>query len=173
MWFGSNGDIVVTRRANRDDPWGLPVAEVALDAPGSDEVAGNVDALGTTIVFASDRRGSWDIFRATRSDRMSSWDAPQLVAAVSTDAFETSPWIHPDGLTLYFHRAADFDAAEDRDIYVSTRNSRSDAFGVAVPVDELNTPNDDTDPWFLGDYSYGVMARGKRPRELFEIVPEG
>ena len=44
------------------------------------------------------------------------------------------------------------------------------AFESALPVIELNTANDDTDPWFLADYSYGVMARGQRPRELFEIV---
>jgi hypothetical protein len=68
------------------------------------------------------------------------------VDAVNTEITEIAPVITLDETTLYFAREG-----ADRNIWVSTRATPSDAFGLAVEVTELNTANDEFPSWVSDD----------------------
>ncbi len=64
----------------------------------------SVSADGRVLYFSSDRpggKGSYDIWMSVRSD--GKWGVPvNLGDSVNTPGMEQSPFIHPDGQTLYF-----------------------------------------------------------------------
>jgi len=64
----------------------------------------SVSADGRVLYFSSDRpggKGSYDIWMSVRSD--GKWSVPvNLGDSVNTPGMEQSPFIHPDGQTLYF-----------------------------------------------------------------------
>jgi hypothetical protein len=65
---------------------------------------------------------------------------------VSTiDAF-----LSEDGLSLYFNMTPGAGETEG-DLYVARRATPGEGFGAPEPLDELNTPGDERDPWLSPD----------------------
>jgi hypothetical protein len=65
-----------------------------------------------------------------------------------------------DGLTLFFSRSpatsatdagGDAGAAAKADLFVAFRRSTAEGFQVTQPLDDLNTPADERDPWLTPD----------------------
>ncbi|MFK7809482.1 MAG: OmpA family protein [Saprospiraceae bacterium] len=69
------------------------------------ETQPSLSADGRTIYFSSDRaggQGSMDIWFSTR-DEEGKWGIPQnLGEVINTNGLDRTPFIHPDGQTLYF-----------------------------------------------------------------------
>jgi hypothetical protein len=82
------------------------------------------------IYFSSTRAGlgDADVWFARRDSISEPFGSPQLVTSASSNAFDTSPAISPDGLTLWL--GSNRDGAYKVDIYETTR------------------PNRDTDQWY-------------------------
>jgi WD40 repeat protein len=113
--------------------WSTPVPLVELNSP-SIEFAGALTDDELQIVFMSDRPGGpggYDLYLATRGDAGAVFDAPQLLAQLSTPADEQGPTFSADGLTLYFVRGA------PAQLFRTTRASPAAAFGAPQLVQEL------------------------------------
>ena len=77
-------------------------------------------------LFFTSGRGdsSADVWTARSASAQDPFDAPEIVSEVSTSAFDTSPAITLDGLSLYFGSDRSGGAGEV-DIYVATRADRT------------------------------------------------
>lgn len=119
---------------------------------------------GTTLYFSSERPGGYggkDLYKATlRPD--SSWgNITNLGSAINTPYDEDAPFIHPDGITLYFSSKG-HNSMGDYDIFVSKMNPNDSAFqqpeNLGYPI---NTPADDI--YFVlsasGEHGYYSSAR--------------
>ncbi len=101
------------------------------------------------IYFASTREddrvlGSQDIWFSTRASLDAPWSAPSPLEAVNSIAFETSPAVSEDGLTLWFgSEREDASAQGEIDVWVSARTDRASPWTAPVNVTELNTPSKD------------------------------
>lgn len=82
-----------------------------------------------------------DLYRAKRSSASAPFDAPELLSALSTTSFETSPAISSDGLTLWF--GSDRLVKDHVQVFVSRRASRSDEFIAPILVPELGSEQSD------------------------------
>ena len=144
--------LYVAARASSAVPWGAPVFSPELDVIG-DAGAGfysgqpHLTADGTTLYFASSIKGSWDIFRSTRTG--STWTTPVTVDELNTtNALEWAPTVTADGLTVYF--------GSDRGgtghvIWVASRASLAAPFGAAHKVAELDKGQDEWPSWISPD----------------------
>ncbi len=76
-----------------------------INQPGSWESQPSISADGQTLYFVSDRAGGfggYDIYRSVK-DSSGGWEAPvNLGIVINSGSNEKSPFIHPDGKTLYF-----------------------------------------------------------------------
>jgi outer membrane protein OmpA-like peptidoglycan-associated protein/tetratricopeptide (TPR) repeat protein len=76
-----------------------------INLPGSWESQPSISANGRTLYFVSDRTGGfggYDIYRSIKSEN-GEWGTPiNLGPVINSKGNEKSPFIHPDGHTLYF-----------------------------------------------------------------------
>ena len=117
-------------------PWDEAVAVTALNS-GEDDDDPWLSPDLLEIYFAS-RRGGADeeIFMSTRDDPAAEdWAPPIAVAGVNSAVDEGNPVLSPDGLSLFFTRTEN----SNSDIWVATRDSPLDLFGMPAEVSELNT----------------------------------
>ena len=70
-----------------------------------------VDPSGETVVYASDRTGSWDLWRGTKNG--DSWGDVQAIPDLNTDGQDNDPWLSPSTGVMYFAR----DDGSGYDIY--------------------------------------------------------
>lgn len=147
---GSDWNLSKATRATPQASFGPLQAEPVINGNTFD-MSPSVLPDGSTIFFVSDRNGSNDLYRATRTG--TTWSAPAIVPGAnvnSSDWSESYPLISADALTLYF--------ASDRpgglgllDIYVAKRATPTSAFDDPVLVTELNTAVNDLPSWLSSD----------------------
>jgi len=116
-------------------PWGSVRRLTELGSPDIDQ-APWISNDRREILFSSNRSGGAgmeDLYRATRASDTVPFGTPQLLE-LSTSAFEDSPYLSDDGLTIWFDRGAG-------SIQRSTRPDRTSPFPPSVQVAELSLPN--------------------------------
>lgn len=116
-------------------PWSAPQPLTSLNLVGTfdDDVSLTADGLELYFNSGAPRAGflaSGDIFVSTRATTNDTFESATVVAPASTLADETRPMISADGLTLYFGAAR----GGMRDVYVSTRSSRTAAWAPEMLV---------------------------------------
>ena len=140
LYFASNrpggfgaGDLYVTTRDSPDREWGRatnlgPVLNTAaFEAFPTPSPDGNMLYFNRSTTFDSQDS---DIWVTSRPDARSPWAAPRrLGMPVNGPRAEFSPSISADGLSLYFASARDGNLGSI-DIWVSTRKSAADAWGL-------------------------------------------
>jgi Tol biopolymer transport system component len=135
-----------------------------------------ISADGLELYFNSYRSGGFgnaDIWVATRTTNAHSWGAPvNLGATVNSPAHENAPNISTDGLSLYFcsDRSG---GCGGRDVWVTTRKTRSDPWGAPVNLGpSVNSPADEHGPSISSDglslYFSGLWDDLKRSGGLGE-----
>jgi hypothetical protein len=124
-------------------PWGAPVP-IDITPVADDDPSATADLL--ELYF---NRNS-DIYVTKRASISDPWDTPVVVAELSSADTETTPEVTYDGLTIYVasNRAGGLGG---NDIWMSTRASRTAAWGMPVHVPELSSTSADgaatlTDP---------------------------
>lgn len=143
-------------------PWSGITPVAAVNSATSDEDDPTLTGDLLEIYFDSDRPGPGtglgDIWMATRASVADPFGTPVLVTALASPADDTTPEVSLDGLTMYF--ASDRMSTGNRDIYMTTRASRADAWGAPVRVSELSTAETDDSAEPLPDGLHLVMGRG-------------
>ena len=139
---GVQGDIEVTTRATRSDPWG-PLQAVSALNTGNDESGEHLSRDGLVMWFSSSRAGTLgghDIYRTTRPTRQSAWTAPVHVTDLSSAQEDSSP-ATDDELEILLNIGG-----FPRDLVASRRASTADMFPTPQLVTELDTPDNDAGP---------------------------
>ena len=129
----ASADLWVSTRASKDDPWGQPVKLAAPVNSANGEDCPCISADGLSLYFLSNRPGvssnpgNTDVFVATRPSKIDPWGEPvNLGPNVNTNYYEYTPFISPDGLSLFFSRG--FQKAH---VYVCKRRTTADPWGPA------------------------------------------
>ena len=100
-----NGDIWVSTRETVSDPW-QPAENLGAPVNSSSyELSPSISSDGRVLFFQSRRAGApaADIWMTTRATTEDDWEPPvRLEDPVNTLASDPTPYISPDGSTLYF-----------------------------------------------------------------------
>lgn len=156
LFFNSNrsgnSELWVSVRESVDQPWGdpQPVEGAGINTT-SNETAPEVSTDGLTLYFSSNRTGglgSQDIFVTTRDNRDAAWKQPMRVPEINSTVADYSPVEDDAGLAIYFYSSR---AGGDQDLFVATRASRDDLWREPMEVTELNSADNDADPFVSGD----------------------
>lgn len=167
---GGSGDwdLWQTSRASLAAPWG---SAVNLGAPlntSVNEASPSISADGLSIYFG---RGSSsrDIWVASRPTVGALWGSPNSIAAINSSFLDTDPDISSDGLSLFF--GSDRPGGGGRDIYVSTRSSTSDSWGIPANLGPaINGPSLDDSASISDDgLSLFFMSDRDDPGSSFDL----
>jgi hypothetical protein len=144
----------VVRVGDREFRFGQPTNLAALSSAAYED-ASSITADGLTLFFESDRpdgMGLTDIWMSTRPTASSPWGpSVNLGSPVNSAADDGSPRISPDGLSLYFASYRE-GGSGGGDIWVTTRPTRTDAFGTPVNLGSMvNSTAEDFGPWISAD----------------------
>jgi hypothetical protein len=132
------GDIWMTTRVSRSDPWtapvnlGLPVNSAVLD------MSPTVSADGLTLAFTCRDRvggyGSWDIWMATRPSVQDPWGPPMnLGPAVNSGDWDGESGLSADGRALVFGSGRP-GLVGGYDLWISTRRTPADPWTAGVSL---------------------------------------
>lgn len=170
-------DLWIAQRSTLRDEFSAPVnlgTSINTDLPETDPC---LSADGLTLMFAARRSEFYsrrrDLWIATRTSRDVNFaSAVPLEGPVNTDANETGPALSADRLTLYFSRSSPTkktDPQQNVDLWVSTRNTPEEPFGLPVLVGpDINTAAEESNPylspdglelWFTSDRAGGFGER--------------
>lgn len=139
-------DLYVATRASRAAAFGTPTKVTELTTAQREAASATGDGL--RIVFESNRNGNNDTFLAERPTAGVAFGTPVPVDAVNTASSDGNPMLSADGLELYINS----DRSGNNELYVATRATTADPFGVPVLIAELSDPAaDDQDPWISPD----------------------
>jgi len=170
LWFGSDRaggvgttDIWVSNRPDRAAAWLTPQNAVALNTtaediprpPGQHNLVMPLSSKTATAAV-------YQTFFAARPSAGAPFGAPVLVKELAfPDRSTVDGFLSDDGLTLFFSSAplqfpADAAAPPDggiptSDLYVAWRRSADESFSSTQPLDDLNTPGDERDPFLTPD----------------------
>ncbi|WP_372751200.1 hypothetical protein [Labilibaculum sp.] len=150
---GENGDIFVSRL--KGTKWEQPEKLAPVINSQSKESHISISADGRTIYFSSNRPGGFggmDVYTVTKLPNGKWGRARNLGPAINTEYDEDSPFIHPDGKTLYFSSAG-HETMGGLDIFKSV-NSK----GRWTPPENIGYPINSTDD----DIYYTPTPDGKR-----------
>ena len=172
LWFGSDRpggvgtiDIWVTSRASRAAAWATPQNVLALNTP-SEDIPRPPGQHGLVMPLASkpgDIAGVYQTFFARRESAGAPFGAPALVSELAeADRSTVDGFLSDDGLTLFFSSSplqvlgdagpfVDGGALPTADLFVAWRRSVNEGFSLTQPLDDLNTPGDERDPWLTPD----------------------
>ena len=150
------GDLWVSRRATKEDPWGEPENLGQAVNSSDTEDTPSISADGLSLYFMSRRSGGVDLFVTTRQTTNDSWEpAVNLGYPINTEYFETVPRISPDGLRLFFSIGGYLN-----DIYVSRRQSTTDHWAQEVSFDPVNSSGNEYAITYAAGSSTLYFARG-------------
>ncbi len=102
------GDLWVTKRASKDDAWGIPENLGPLVNSAQHDDSPSLSADGLSLYFQSDRSSGqhMDLYVLKRPSLDDPWGPAENVGGpVNTSKDETTPFLSPDGLSLYFSAA--------------------------------------------------------------------
>lgn len=143
-------DIWVARRGSRTAAWSQPENLLPLNSSGQD-IPRPLGQGQRVMPMASDRASApyYRVLFAERDRPSAPLDAPLAVPELefpeesTVDAFLTE-----DGLTLFYVTGPAFGPA---DMFVAYRRTTAEPFANHRPLAELNTADDERDPWLSPD----------------------
>ncbi len=150
-------DIWISTRASVTAAWSTPVVVPELSSPEDDNACAPRDDL-LEVVQSSDRGASGtndptDLWLSDRTSRTGAWPKPIRLAI--SDGSDDAPFPSADGLELYFADSPN----GDQDLYVARRATLDDDFGPPERIDELDSSDDDDDPWVSPDGHHIFFSR--------------
>lgn len=169
-----NCDIYYSERVNGE--W-TPIKSVSdkINLPFSWESQPSISPDGNILYFVSDRAGGYggyDVYRSIRNEK-GEWGTPiNLGPNINSKGNEKSPFIHPDGKTLYFSSDG-WMGLGGYDIFYSKLNDDgtwSKPKNIGYPI---NSPDDEVGFFVSTDGTKGFFAsnkfRGKGGWDLYSF----
>jgi len=164
-------DLWMTTRETISEPWGESVNMGPLvNSPDADWCP-SLSPDGCTLYFGSRRAGgigNSGIWMSTRATREDDWSEPvNLGSNVNTAGNDGTPFISEDGLELYFSSLFRSGGYGGNDIWVSTRESIEDEWGVPTNLGEvINTGDEELFPILSTDglslfFSSGLLGSAR------------
>lgn len=159
-----------------DKVWGTPKAVSEINSAGN-ETGVSVSADGKYLYFCSDREGGtgkYDIYQCVKSG--AKWSAPKnLGLTVNTAYSETSPFINPNGKTLFFSSNGYRDGIGGFDIFFT---EMKDNGTWTVPQNmgfPVNTTRDDLHYYITGGGTryYATIREEGNSYDIFKIEGGG
>jgi hypothetical protein len=145
-------DIWCTTREQVDATWLSPQPQAELNSKERETgIALSLDGL--SLWFSSDRDGGdggLDVYTATRIARDASWSEPVRVPELSSDEDDLVSSIDENGRTLLLARRARGDDDDDYDVVVAQRGAIDDPWQAPLPLDEINTGDEESDASLVG-----------------------
>lgn len=133
---------------------------------------------GQTLYFTSERpggKGLSDIYIARKTED-NEWSEPENLVAINTPFEERAPFIHPNGVELYFSTNGRSDCLGGYDIFRSTLGEDgkwSMPENIGYPI---NTPDDDIYFVLSADQKTGYYASAKEggygDKDIYKIIME-
>ena len=127
-----NGDLWVSRRASKEDPWGTPENLGLMVNSEQREDSPSLSADGLSLYFQSIRSsgyGYYDLYVSKRASKHHPWGpAVNVGPPVNTAQHEATPFLSPDGLSLFFSAGA-HQLPFLSNIYVSRRETVDSPWG--------------------------------------------
>lgn len=161
------------------EKWTAPVPLASDINTPAWETHACISADGNTIYFVSDRKGGLggrDIYRCVKLPN-GQWSlALNLGPTINTPFDEDSPFIHPDGVTLYFSSNGQ-KTMGGFDIFYSSKNNEEGKWSTPVNMGyPINTTDDDIFyiPTTDGKHAYYSSSRagGKGDKDIYRITLE-
>lgn len=159
LWVGSDrpgglGDLDVWRstRTNPRGAWSSPVNVAELNSQARD-LPRPVGEHGRAMPLSSERdaAGRYQTFLALRESVTAPFAAPRAIPELSfADRSTVDAFLTDDGLTLLYSSGPPLEPA---DLYLAARSSLNEPFFAWAPLDDLNTPAEERDPWLSPDGS--------------------
>ena len=169
LWFGSDRptgvgttDIWASSRPSRSAPWTTPLNVVALNTAAED-IPRPPGQHNLVMPLSSKTASSavYETFFATRPSTGAPFGTPVLVSdLVVPNRSTVDGFLTDDGLTLFYSSAPAVAPADGAttdggmptaDLYVAFRRSVTAPFTATQPLDDLNTPGDERDPFLTPD----------------------
>jgi len=151
-----------------------PVAEINS---GSNETGVSISADGKYLYFCSDRdggNGKFDIYQCVKSG--TKWGAPKnLGTALNTSFSETSPYINPNGKTLFFASNGYRDGMGGYDIFYSELKDNGTWTTPQNMGFPINTTRDDINYYITGGGTryYATVREDANSYDIFKIEGGG
>jgi Tol biopolymer transport system component len=148
---------VLEQRCDLQKDFGVPVPIAELNLSTFTEADGVFSSDLRTAYFRSGRTpnaGAEDLWFATRSDSSGTFGTPVQVQGVNGSGYEGKPVLTEDELTIVFGR--------DNTTVLATRGSKTEPFGSADPVQNVNAGGADLPTWMnaVGTRLYMFSDRG-------------
>jgi hypothetical protein len=167
-------DVALASRPNDSAAFIAPndLLTAKLNQPASDEAVPTISSDELEIFFATNREaGEFQIYRATRANAGSPFEAPTPVTELNSTTEEVSTALSSDGLIIYWSsRRTDGGAKGQRDMWTAKRPSIGAPFGVPKNVAELNTAADDFPSYLSADQCRLYFTSGTYPKWKFYVA---
>lgn len=180
LWVGAERDgglgeqdIWVAHRTSRDAPWSGLTNVLELNTTEKD--IPRQPAVGNRIMPLGSRRGGLEYYQTFLAERPSAsepFGPARELTELEIDGQNTiDGFLTEDGLTLYFNRTPG--AGESKgDLFVATRPELTAPFGAAVPISDLNTSDDERDPWLSPDGMHFFFSSDRDgDLSIYEALP--
>jgi Tol biopolymer transport system component len=153
-----NYQISVAQRATSAGAFGPLAVAAAVNSTSNDEITAVIPDH-RALYLHSNRGGNYDIYRAPRVNNQLGTPLPVTGLTLNTASSEHTAAVTPDELTLLFSsdRAGGVGAT---DIYLTTRASTADGFGMPVNVQAVNSTSADSPSWISADGCVLYLTRG-------------
>ena len=150
IYFERDGDIWRATRQRGSDPWGSPAVVTELSS-AANETTPHISADGLTVLFCSDRahaqaKGDLDVYAAIRSSRNTAWSTPEPIPELNTSYTEGGIVATSDLLSVVLTSTRP-GGNGGFDLYTSTRPTLSSTWSPPQAIAELNSSDDEFDPW--------------------------
>jgi len=152
------GDVWVSTRATRSDPWSTPIQVGELCSTVDDAAPTPTDDQLVLVMTSprADSAGFYDVYFSERASPTATWSTPVNLMTVNSNSNDYSPMLSQDRLTLYFDSGR---TGVSEELFMATRASTADSFSTPVPITELNTGASESDPWVSPDRRHIYFER--------------
>jgi hypothetical protein len=107
---------------------------------------------GLTLWIGTDRvggTGGYDVWVSTRTARGSPWSEPVAVTELNTEGYDVARSVDASGLVL---AAMTGESSSGRfDLFLATRPDRASTWTEIAPIAEINTDDNEADPFLTPD----------------------
>ncbi len=171
-----NGQADVFQSNYIDKVWSepKPVSEINTS---SNETGVSVSADGKYLYFSSDKEGGigkFDIYQCVKTG--SKWGKPKNMGAlINTNASEISPFINPNGKTLFFSSNGNKDGMGGYDIFYSEMKEDGNWSAPQTMGFPINTTRDDINYYIIGGGTryYSTIREEADSYDIFKIEGGG